>query len=112
MIITVTSIRLKSVWYFFKLSWHGFNIAQQCKKTTGFLQMKNTGFAYNHFTMSAWETENDMKTFARSGAHVKAMKQSAQLADEIRTYTYEGSKLPTWREAKQLLATNGKTLTY
>jgi hypothetical protein len=112
MVITITSIKLQSAWYFFKLSWHGLHISLQCKKTPGFLHIKNTGFGYDHFTMSAWKNEADMKAFARSGAHLTAMKQSAQLANEIRTYTFEGDKLPTWREAKELLKANGKLLRY
>ncbi len=112
MIITLTSIKLKSAWFFFKLSWYGLNISLQCKKAPGFLLIKNTGFAYDHFTMSAWKSETDMKAFARSGAHLTAMKQSAQLANEIRTYTYEGDKLPTWKEAKELLNQKSKRLYY
>jgi hypothetical protein len=112
MIITITSIKLKSAWFFFKLSWHGLHISLQCKKSPGFLHIKNTGFGYDHFTLSAWQREEDMKAFARTGAHLHAMKQSAKLANEIRTYTYEGEKLPSWKEAKGLLKDNGKLLTY
>jgi hypothetical protein len=110
MIVTLTSIRLKSVWHFFKLSWFGFKISKQAKLQTGFIQLKNTGFAYLHFTCSAWQNENAMKEFARSGAHLEAMKNSASLAEEIRTYTYETDHLPTWQEVKVLLFEKGKAL--
>jgi hypothetical protein len=53
-----------------------------------------------------------MKEFARSGAHLEAMKKSALLAEEIRTYTYETDLLPTWQDAKVLLLNKGKVLRY
>lgn len=112
MIVTLTSIRLKSVWYFLKLSWFGLKISQQAKRQAGFIHLKNTGFGYWHFTYSAWQNENAMKEFTRSGAHLEAMKKSALLAEEIRTYTYETDLLPTWQDAKVLLLNKGKVLRY
>lgn len=74
--------------------------------------MKNTGFGYLHFTLSVWETEEDLKRFAREGAHLKAMKKSSVLATEIRTYTYQDVCPPNWKEAKNLLLEKGKVLTF
>ena len=65
--------------------------------------MKNTGFGYLHYTLTLWQAEDDLKRFARTGAHLAAMKQSASLATEIRTYTFQAEKLPDWNRAKQLL---------
>jgi len=73
--------------------------------------MKNTGFGYLHFTLSAWETTEDLKRFAREGAHLNAMKKSSTLATEIRTYTYQGDRFPGWKEAKKTLFEKGKVLT-
>lgn len=112
MIVTLTSLRLKSVWYFFKLSWFGLKISQQAKQQEGFIQLKNTGFGYLHFTCSAWQNEKAMKEFMRSGAHLEAMKNSGSLAQEIRTYTYQTDHLPSWKEAKTLLTEKGKALHY
>ena len=74
--------------------------------------MKNTGFGYMHYTLSAWKSEEDLKRFAHSGAHKEAMKQTKQLATEIKIYTYQGSEFPSWEEAKQLLNEKGKKLTF
>ncbi|MBK5284537.1 MAG: DUF3291 domain-containing protein [Bacteroidia bacterium] len=112
MIITVTSIRLRSVWHFFKLSLFGMKIVRQTKQEKGFVRMKNTGFGYMHYTLSVWESEEDMKRFARSGAHAAAMQQSKNIADEIRTYTYTGEQLPSWQEVKRILKEKGKVLTF
>jgi hypothetical protein len=112
MIITVTSIRLKSVWSFFTLSYHGLKISLQAKKEKGFIKMKNTGFGYLHHTLSCWESEEDVKRFARSGAHLEAMKQSQRLASEIRVYTFSGDELPDWKQTSRLLEEKGKSFVY
>ena len=112
MTITLTSIRLRKRYYFFKLSWYGFKISMQAKKTEGFIKMDNTGTGYLHYTRSAWLNETSMKTFARTGAHLHAMKQSAELADELCTYSYEADALPDWPAVKILLAEKGKCLKF
>lgn len=112
MVITITSIRLKSWWRFFQLSLHGLKISRQLKQQQGFIQLKNTGFGYLHFTMSAWGSEEDIKRFYREGAHLAAMKQASVIATETRTFTYQAKDLPNWKEAKRLLIENGKILTW
>jgi hypothetical protein len=62
--------------------------------------------------MSLWHTEEDMKMFARSGAHLNAMKKSAFLAKEIRTLVIHTDRLPTWQEAKLRLKQEGKVLSF
>lgn len=112
MIVTVTSLKLRKLWNFFRLSLHGMKVLKQTKNQQGFIKMKNTGFGYLHYTLSAWETEGDVKNFSKSGAHLEAMKESATLATEIRIYTYETDKLPDWQEAKALLMEKGRLLKF
>ena len=78
----------------------------------GFIEMKNRGFGYLHFTLSVWDSETDAKNFARSGAHLEAMKESWKLATEIRIYTFRGEKIPDWRKAKRLLNESGKVFSF
>lgn len=112
MIIVVTSIKLRSLFGFFRLSYQGLKIMRQTRQQKGFVSMKNTGFGYMHYTLSAWESLEAMQNFARSGAHLESMQYSAKLSTEIRTYTYEGSALPSWAEAKKLVSEQGKSYTY
>jgi heme-degrading monooxygenase HmoA len=80
------------------------------KNEKGFLKMKNTGFGLMHYTLSAWETEEDVKRFYKQGAHLDAMKKAAFIATETKTYTYPAAKFPGWKEAKKLLQEKGKVL--
>ena len=112
MVITITSLELRHWWNFFKLSLWGLKIVRQTKTQKGFIEMKNTGFGYLHFTLSVWETEADVKNFARSGAHLEAIKQSRKLATEIRIYTFHSEEIPDWKEAKRLLFERGKVFLF
>jgi heme-degrading monooxygenase HmoA len=91
---------------------HGMQVTKQSKTQKGFIKMKNTGFGYMHYTLSAWETKEDVKNFAKSGAHLEAMKESAAISKQIATYTYETDKMPDWVEAKKLLKEKGKVLKF
>jgi hypothetical protein len=53
--------------------------------------------------MTLWNNEDELKDFARSGAHLEAMKSSKKIAKEIRTITIDADFLPNWTEAKILL---------
>jgi heme-degrading monooxygenase HmoA len=112
MVITLTSIRLKRLLHFFKLTYLAMHIVRQLKGQQGFIKMKNTGFGYWHYTLSVWESEAQAKSFARAGAHLEAMKAGRSIAHEVRTYTYQSDRIPTWKEAKQLLLEQGKVIHY
>lgn len=90
----------------------GFKIQKQAKSEKGFIKMKNTGFGYEHFTLSVWQSEADLKRFARSGEHSAAMKHTRELASEVRTYTYTSDTIPEWKNVKQLLKEKAKVLKF
>lgn len=112
MIVTITSLRLRSLSGFFRLSYTGLGIVRQTRSQPGFIKMKNTGFGYLHYTMSCWESAQAAKAFAHSGAHQAAMRIGGQLATEIRVYTFEGDTFPAWGEAKRLVAEKGRVFAY
>lgn len=105
--ITITFIELRHVFKFFALSGYALKILGQLKKEKGFKDFKKTGIGKLHFTLTVWETEEDLKRFARSGAHLEAMKQSASMAAVVGTYTYQADVIPGWAEAKQLVKEKG-----
>lgn len=108
--VTITSIELKGPFKFFMLSARAFKIMGQMKATNckGF---QKRGFWTTHYTMTLWENEAELKAFAKSGAHLEAMKKSAEMAKEIRTYTYDSDQLPSWKEAFKLLE-KGKVIRF
>lgn len=107
---TLTSIELKGPLKFFALSAQALQILRQLKATR-VKDFKKKGFWTTHYTMTLWENESDLQDFARSGAHLEAMKNAAIIAKEIRTITIEAKSLPSWNEAKQILE-NAKAIRY
>lgn len=108
--IVVTSIELRSIWQYFKLTYLAMHIVKQCKKEKGFLGMKSRGFGKLHFTLSAWESAEDMERFVHSGAHLEAMKHTKELASELKFYNFDSTEMPKWSEAKALLMEKGRTI--
>ncbi|XOV65920.1 MAG: DUF3291 domain-containing protein [Fluviicola sp.] len=108
--VTITSIELKGPFKFFALSSQALKIIRQLR-TTQCKDFKKRGFWTTHYTMTLWNNEEELKQFAKSGAHLEAMKASGAMAKEIRTITIEAETLPNWIEAKQLLK-QGKVIAY
>jgi hypothetical protein len=109
--ITITSIRLRSPWKFFALSCRAMKIMFQLNKT-GALKKDTWGIWTLHYTITAWNTHQELKDFAKSGPHLDAMKAAGDIAGEIRTYTYESDEFPSRSEAKKLLLEKGRAIAY
>jgi hypothetical protein len=107
---TITSIELKGPLKFFALSANALNIIKQLK-ATNCKDFKKRGIWTKHYTMTLWNNESELKEFAKSGAHLEAMKKSKQIAKEIRTITIDTDTLPSWDEAKKLLE-NARVFTF
>ena len=112
MVITVTSLRLRSLFGFFPLTLNAIAVVRQIRKQPGFLGMKNTGFGYMHYTLSSWESAEAAKAFAHSGAHRESIRKGGALAEEVRVHSYEAAAMPGWAEAKRLVAEKGRVFPY
>jgi hypothetical protein len=110
MIATITSIELRGPFKYFALSAKALKIVKQLK-TTNYKAFKNRGFWTTHYTMTLWNNKEEMQEFARSGAHLEAMKYSKNIAKEIRSITIDAEELPNWKVAKKLLE-GGKVIKY
>lgn len=102
--VTITYLELKSPLKFFALSAKALRIVKQLR-ATNCSEFKKRGIWTKHYTMTLWNNDNELKDFARSGAHLDAMRKSKDIAKEIKTLTIDADKLPTWKEAKKLLET-------
>ena len=99
---TITSIELRGPFKFFALSATALKILKQLR-ATNYKDFKKKGVWTTHYTMPLWNTEEEVREFAHSGAHLEAMKNSGKIAKEIRTITIDAEALPNWSEAKKLL---------
>ena len=108
--VTITSIELKSPLKFFLLSASALQIIRQLK-ATNCKEFKKKGWWTKHYTMTLWDNQGDIERFAKSGAHLIAMKTSSRIAKEIRTTTIDATTPPKWGKAMELLK-NGKVIRF
>ena len=75
------------------------DVLQQIKSAQGVLSTAtNATGLMNFYTLTSWESKEDMLVFMRSGAHAVAMKNSSKFASKITTDGYESESLPSWKE--------------
>ncbi len=111
MIVVVTSIQLKSIGHLFQFVRLTSRSVQQLQRDYPQVIFKASGFWKTYYTLSGWKDVAEMKRYATSGAHLEAMKSSSKVAVRIQTITFESIDLPSWKEAKEKLA-SGKVITY
>ncbi len=104
MYVSITRFRIKHLLAlprFMMLSAPAFNQAQQAKGNL-FCETKNVSmFAY--WTLTAWDTKQDMLNYLKQPAHIKAIKISSKIASGLNSYGYETTDLPTWKEAIEIM---------
>lgn len=72
-------------------------------KTIIFKRFKKKGIWTKHYTMTLWNSEEELRAFTESGAHKEAMGKSTKIAKKIRTINLDVDKLTSWSAAKELL---------
>lgn len=101
--VIITSLKLKSVTKLFIFFTLTRRIDKQLEQTEC-LAARKSGFWKKYYTMTLWKNEEDMKAFARSGAHLEAMKQTRNIAKDVETVTVNAKTFPTWKQAKIILS--------
>jgi len=104
--ISVTRLRLRSVWQLPRFIWLTVPAAKQARRADGnlgFDALRDSKLAF--WTISAWRDEAAMRAFMLSGAHRKAMPELKFMCDEASGvhWTQESATLPTWQEAHKRL---------
>lgn len=110
--VVITSLELRSVWLYFRLTLLSMHIVKQLKdfKCLGW---KSSGLGRLQYTMTLWENADEIRAFMKAeGAHRRAMGYSKKLAHNIRVYSYPSEEFPSWRVAKKLLLEHGRVLNY
>jgi hypothetical protein len=110
--VSITSIKLNSIWKLPSLAMYVMKIKRQSKKAGALEVASKGGFGTIHYTMSLWPNEESIESFSKSDAHLEALKKSRQLAEEIQVLTMDGKALPALEEAKVLLEKEGRTIRY
>jgi hypothetical protein len=109
--VSITRLRLRSIWYLPAFMWHAWRSARQAQTTTGNLGFDSRAEAGLVFwTKTIWTEAAAMNYFRTSGAHQTAMRYLANWCDEA-SYTHWVQalpELPGWDIAHQRLGQEGK----
>jgi hypothetical protein len=107
MILSITKIELNSyskLIEFFKFNGQIINELKKsgCKdyKVTGNWNLKIW------YTMTLWESENEINAFYRNGIHLEAMKQSKKFSSKIQFKRMNQVDLISWKNGKKLFENN------
>lgn len=96
---------LRHVPKFLRLSGAAKKAAERAK---GVKAVKLTAkFYLRFFTITQWESLDDLMAYVRSDAHAEAMKHSNKFGKGM-VYHFESDELPSWSEACRLVVAHGR----
>lgn len=110
MFISVTRLRIRKWYYLPEFIFRAIRSNSQAKRSSGFVE----GYTLNErslifWTVTAWQSEADMKAFRGAGPHRDAMPKLAGWCDEAVVAHYQGDRLPDPLEAWECLKTRGRS---
>jgi hypothetical protein len=109
--VSVTRLRVRSLFYLPQFVWHAFQSSAQTERSPGFLAGRVLREARNTFwTVTAWNEAEAMNAFRVSGAHRAAMPRLLDWCDEASVvhWSQETTQLPTWPEAHRRMVAQGR----
>lgn len=109
--ISVTRLRIRSVWFMPRFALHAINSQRQCRQAQGFLGgslLPDRKLTF--WTMTLWQDQAAMRAYMAAGAHLKAMPKLQKWCDEASVvhWTQDDSTPPSWEEADQRMRTLGR----
>lgn len=109
--VSVTRLRLRNWRSLPAFLWDSGRAALQAKRTEGCLNVALRGNGRIFWTMTAWRDAGALKNFMITGPHRRSMPKLAGWCDEasLARFDHAGDALPSWEEAEQILATQGRT---
>ncbi|WP_309087190.1 hypothetical protein [Domibacillus sp.] len=101
MLVSVTRMRLKGKRKLPVFIWYTVKSISQSRKAEGILYSSFNREGWDtYWTLTIWENKNSMKEYRNKGSHLKAMKVSRNIADELESINWEADNKPSWDECK------------
>lgn len=110
-LISVTRLRIRSWLYFPAFFLNSMRSAKQAAVAPGNLAVRLLRDRDKAFwTMTAWSSDAEMKSFMHAGAHGAAMRKLLDWCDEaaVTHWTQENTNLPTWEDGHKRLQQEGR----
>jgi hypothetical protein len=87
--------------------WHTIRSIIQSRKADGLVysSFEKEGW-HTYWTLTVWENKDRMKDYRNKGNHLKAMKISRNIAEELESINWDADNIPPWNECKERLHQN------
>jgi hypothetical protein len=109
--VSVTRLRLRSARYLVPFMIYALMSSRQARRSRGNLGVKLLRDANQTFwTLTAWQKDEDMRSFMMAGSHRRAMPTLLDWCDEasVAHWSQETSELPRWDQAHRKLVEQGR----
>jgi heme-degrading monooxygenase HmoA len=111
MFVSLTRLRIRSFRFMPFFAFHTMRSLKQVKTAPGFRTGQLlTDHDFTFWTMTAWDTHEDARSYMTSGAHKKAMPPLMRWCDEasVAHWSQEAETLPSWTDADRRMRTEGR----
>jgi hypothetical protein len=109
--VSITRLRVRSIFYMPLFLLHAMRTMTQAQKADGVLGVE-TRFEKNNvvWTKTVWADEAQMKKYRGLGAHQVAMRMLSEMCSEasVARWQQDKAELPTWEAAHHRILTEGK----
>ena len=96
--VSVTGLSLKATYHAPRFWWHAFRSMAQARVADGNLHADARTLEGVHHTLTVWRSEDAMRAYLRSGAHLAAMRAYPAIGTG-RVLGYRSAEQPGWQEA-------------
>jgi Domain of unknown function (DUF3291) len=109
--VSLTRLRIRSLRFLPLFAFHAFRSIQQVKVAPGFqfgALLPDSNWAF--WTMTAWDTQENMRRFMTTDSHKAAMPHLLHWCDEASVAHWEQAEnsLPSWPEADKRMREEGR----
>lgn len=95
MYVSVTGLKVKSIWKLPRFWWHAIRSFRQAQRAPGVLSVAVRNLNGYQHTLTCWESRKAMLAFMRGGAHLEAIRAFRDIATG-RTIGFEADATPDW----------------
>lgn len=112
-VVSVTRFELRAWWHLPAFHWAVLRAYRQAARADGMMGQRLARLGRgSYWTATLWRDEAALLAYRDSGAHRDAMRRTARWAREMASARAEGDALPTWDEARALMARGGRVRRY
>ena len=105
--VSITGLRVRRFWYVPTFWRHAVASMAQAQRAEGCLGASAKTINGVHHTRSIWRTQEDMRSYLGSGAHLEAMYVFSRIATG-KTLGFVTTDIPNWDEVHRLWVTKGR----